>query len=110
MLLHYQAAKDARDFFMTNAAFTNTSLPAWAIGTSHNLTMSLDGSKFLMLSDNGANSCLISRKAFHIDMIDPHPEAIIKRCKDRYVSHGNPIGSGHAVVVPTDPRDTIVGI
>ena len=72
--------------------------------------MSLDGHNYLLLSDNGANSCLISCKAFHIDSIDPHRKAIIKGCKDSYVSKGNPIGIGCAVVVGPDPRDPPIGI
>ena len=110
MLSHYQADEDPRDFYMTTVATVDAVSPAWTIETNHNLTMSLDGSKFLMLSDNGANSCLISRKAFYIDMIDPHRKAIIKGCKDRYVSHGNLIGSGRAVVVPADPCGEVFGI
>ena len=43
-------------------------------------------------------------------MIDPHRKAIIKGCKDRYVSHGNPIGSGRAIVVPADLRGEVFGI
>ena len=72
--------------------------------------MSLGDNQFLLLSDNGANSCLISRKAFHIDYIDPHRKAVIRGCKDKYVSHGNPIGSGRAVVVPSDPDADPIGI
>ena len=72
--------------------------------------MSLDGHNYLLLSDNCANSCLISRKAFHIDSIDLHQKAIIKGCKDSYISKGNPIGVGRAVVVGTDPRDPPIRI
>ena len=43
-------------------------------------------------------------------MVDPHRKTIIKGCKDKYVSHGNPIGSGRAVVVPADPHDPVFGI
>ena len=99
-----------RDFFMADVTWDVSTLPSMVIETSHNLTMSLGDNQFLLLSDNGANSCLISRKAFHIDYIDPHRKAVIRGCKDKYVSHGNPIGSGRAVVVPNDPDAEPIGI
>ena len=100
---------------MSTVEFEPTSAPGeespdWVIETTHNLSMTLDGHNYLLLSDNGANSCLISRKAFHIDSIDPHRRAVIKGCKDSYISRGNPIGTGRAVVVGTDPRVPPIGI
>jgi len=114
-LTRYNASMDAhptdRDFFVSRTQIEPASDTAdWVIETSHNLTMSLDGHHFLLLSDNGANSCLISRNAFHIDSIDPSRKAIIKGCKDSYVSRGNPIGTGRAVVVSSDPRAPLIGI
>ena len=72
--------------------------------------MQLGNNKFLLLSDNGANSCLISRKAFHIDYINPHRKAVIKGCKNRYVSHGNLIESGRAIVISSNPDMEPIGI
>ena len=73
--------------------------PHWEIATQHNLSMSIGDSKYLLLSDNVANSCLISEQAFHIDHKDPFRRAIIKGCKDNYISRGNPIGSGRAIIM-----------
>ena len=94
-----------QDFFMANIAWDVPSVPSMIIETSHNLTMSLGDNQFLLLSDNGANSCLISRKACHIDYIDPHQKAVIRGCKDKYISHGNLIGSCLLYTSPS-PRDS----
>ena len=113
---HVDSHQEDRDFFMSTVEIqsmnvsNDTGHSDWVIETNHNLSMSLDGQNYLLLSDNGANSCLISRKAFHIDSIDPHRKAVMKGCKDSYVSKGNPIGVGRAVVVGTNPRDPPIGI
>ena len=96
-----------RDFFMAQVQL-DVETPATdkdlVIETNPNLSMSLGGQHFLLLSGNGANSCLISKHAFHIDHVDPLCKAIVKCCKDSYVSRGNPIGTGRAmVVVPNHP-------
>ena len=67
-----------------------------------NLSWSFSNDTFIMISDNGANSCLISTKSFFIKSVVQNRFATIKGCKDSYDSNGNRIGTGLAVVVCQD--------
>ena len=60
--------------------------------------------------DGGANCCLLSTKCFHIESYAPNRFAVIKGCKESYVSKGNKIGSGIAVVISEDASIKPFGI
>ena len=71
------------------------------------LQWSLEDNCFILISDNGANSCT---KAFHIESVVQHRFATIKGCKDSYVSKGNRIGTGLAVVITGLSECPLIGI
>ena len=75
-----------------------------------NVQWSFEDNSFIAISDDGANSNLISSLSFHIESVVPNRFATIKGCKNSYISRGNQIGTGLAVVVPNDPTKPLIGI
>ena len=74
------------------------------------LQWSLKDNCFILILDNGANSCLISTKAFHIEPVVQHHFATIKGYKDSYVNKGIRIGTGLAVVITGLSEFPLIGI
>ena len=57
---------------------------------------------FLLISDNGANGGLISTHSWKIMYVVPNRRATVHGAKNKYISRGNRIGAGRAVVVTKD--------
>ena len=71
-----------------------------------NLQWTFTDQTFVLSSDNGANSCIISTESFHIASWF----ATIKGCKIDYISKDNHNRTGLAVVVIGDLEQPFIGI